>query len=76
MPANDPAHIIAAHNLDCHTGDSVTIDIAGTRYITHTTGPARLLDDGRPAVDIALLKTPVDPRRLTIVEPRQLTLQL
>jgi hypothetical protein len=73
---DDNLSIIDQHNRDCWVGDSVTLPINGVHVITHTTSPARALPDGRPVVDIAYIKAPVDPRRLTILEPRQLTLAL
>jgi hypothetical protein len=58
-------------------GTAADIDAAvAAAHAARATSPARALPDGRPAVDIAHLKAPVDPRRLTIVEPRQLTLAL
>jgi len=73
---SDAQSIIDQHNRDCWVGDPVTLQVGGGIVRTHTTTPARALPDGRPAVDIAHIKTPVDPRRLTILEPRQLTLAL
>jgi hypothetical protein len=75
MPPNDPHQIIRDHNLDCHPGDQVTLTLGGTPVITTTTGPA-YLDGDRPLVPIAYVKYPIDPRRLTILHPRQLTLQI